>query len=65
MKRVLLFVLIGTLIVATLGCWVWLLGWLVTVIVGWFGHDLAVWQGIVIALVLNAIFGGGARTARS
>ena len=38
-----------------------LLPWLVTVVAGWFGADLALWQGVVIAFVVNALVGGNAR----
>lgn len=38
--------------------WVILLGWLVTVIVGWFGPELNLWQGIIISFVISLLTGG-------
>lgn len=38
-----------------------LMGWLVVLIVGWFGPQLAVWQGVVIAVVVSRLTGGTAQ----
>ncbi len=41
--------------------YIWLLGYMVALVAGWFGIELAVWQGAVAAVVVNALVGGGAR----
>lgn len=43
----------GALVIITIWCFA--LGWGVTVVVGWFGHDLTVTQGALIVLLLAAI----------
>lgn len=54
MKTFLLVLFILALLVG----WVWFLGWAVVVVLAWFGPKLAVWQGVVIALLVNLLFGG-------
>jgi len=34
------------------------LSWFVVEIISWFGTDLELWQGFVIAVIANAIIGG-------
>ena len=64
MKNMTLGELVGAIIIGLCFAFVWLIfiGWVVTVIIGWFGPDLAVWQGMVIAVVIHLLGGGAARS---
>lgn len=35
-----------------------LFGWLVVVVISWFGPKLAIWQGVVISLVVSVLARG-------
>jgi membrane protein YqaA with SNARE-associated domain len=50
---------IGALIV--IAVWLFVTGWLVTVVAGWLGADLSLWQGALIVLLVGAIARAGSR----
>lgn len=54
MKALLVLLLLAILV----GAYV-VYGWLVTIVVGWFGADLSLLQGIAIAVLLSVLTGGG------
>lgn len=51
------YVILGLILLVL---WLLFFGWLVTLVVGWFGVTLALWQGMIIATVLSLIGGGSA-----
>lgn len=46
------------LILAAVVGWLIFLGWAISAVIAWFGPKLAVWQGVVIAMLIHLLFGG-------